>query len=877
MSLSKFRACLQACAVACVGMVAFAPAALGQRLPTDVRPEHYTLKLTPDLEKATFTGVETIEVTLGQAATSITLNAAEIDFQKVTVEAGGKTQTAQVSLDKAKQQATLTVPQQIPAGKATLRIEYTGILNNELRGFYLSKTAKRNYAVTQFEPTDARRAFPSFDEPAYKATFDTTLVVDKGDTAISNTNVVADTPGPGDKHTVHFATTPKMSTYLVAFLVGDFKCVSGSSDGVPIRACTTPEKVQYANFALQTAEFVLHYYDTYFGIKYPMPKLDMIGIPDFEAGAMENFGAITYRESDMLVDEKNASVSTEKNVASVVAHEMAHQWFGDMVTMQWWNNIWLNEGFATWMENKPIAAWKPEWNVNQDVVSDLNGALNLDAQRVTRTIRAEANTPDQINEMFDGITYQKAGAVLLMVENYLGKEVFRQGVHNYLAAHKFGNATAEDFWISQTANSNKPVDKIMESFVAQPGEPLLTFDRAQGGNVNVSQKRFFLNPKEAPAARGQSWTVPVCFKYGVADQACELLSSGQQSLKTPQSPFLFADAGGKGYYRFAYDPADYNRMLSNVESGLRPTERIMVVGNEFALVRAGQASVGDYLNLASAVKADDSADVIGSVAGGLRTIYDQVAATDAERKEVAAWARETFSPELKKLGMPSASDTPERKELRASLFQLLGEMDDPAVISDAKQITGQFLKDPASVDATLAQPAIFIAADHGDAQLFDAVQQAYESSKDPAVHEAALRAMAVFSNPELEKRALDYVVSGKVRNQDSVIELAIMLRVPDTRNVAWQYIQANWPKVKAQLTEMMGGYLVGAAGGFCSADKREQVTNFFTQNPVPAAARALTRAQNQIGDCMDLRAAQQPKLEQWLSSRGGAGAARGGE
>jgi len=395
-----------------------------QRLSAGVHPQHYSLTLAPDLHAATFSGEETIDVMLDAPAKSITLNALEIKFVDVKayslptatyfygklgsqprplspLEGDKHPQTATVTLDEQKQQATFSFANELPAGRVTLAIRYTGILNDKLRGFYLSKTKARNYAVTQFESTDARRAFPSFDEPALKATFDIALVVDAADTVIANTNMISDNPGPVvGKHTLRFAPTPKMSTYLMAFLVGDFKCVEGSSDGVPIRACATPERVKYANFALTSAEYILHYYDNYFGIKYPMPKLDMIGIPDFEAGAMENFGAITYRESDMLVDEKNAPVEARAEVASVVAHEMAHQWFGDMVTMNWWNNIWLNEGFATWMENKPLEAWKPEWHIHEQVASDLNGAMNLDAQRVTRTIRAEAITRDQINEMF---------------------------------------------------------------------------------------------------------------------------------------------------------------------------------------------------------------------------------------------------------------------------------------------------------------------------------------------------------------------------------------------------------------------------------------------------------------------------------------------
>src|SRR5271166_2707544 len=383
-----------------------------QRLPQTVQPEHYKLTLTPDLKAATFSGAEFIDVSLSEPTDHITLNAVEIVFDSVSVTVGGKEQKAAVSLDKEKEQATFTFPATLPAGKATLAIHYTGILNNELRGFYLSKTAKRNYAVTQFESTDARRAFPSFDEPAFKAVFDISLMVDADDTAISNGEIISDTSGPAaSKHTLTFATTPKMSTYLVAFLVGDFQCTTGESDGVRIRSCATPDKVTLTPYSVDIAKYALHYYNSYFGIPYPLKKLDMIALPDFEAGAMENFGAITYRETALLIDLKTASVGAKKEVALVIAHEMAHQWFGDLVTMQWWDDIWLNEGFATWMSDKPLETMKPDWNVRLDEALGTVEALNVDSLSNTRPIRQAAETPVEIEGLFDGIAYGKAAAV----------------------------------------------------------------------------------------------------------------------------------------------------------------------------------------------------------------------------------------------------------------------------------------------------------------------------------------------------------------------------------------------------------------------------------------------------------------------------------
>jgi len=853
------------CLAAIAGLVVNAYA---QRLPQTVHPEHYQLTLTPDLKDATFKGSEKIDVLLDEPMDSITLNAARIQFQNVTANLNGQTLKANVTLDPQKQQATFHFDKTLPAGRLTLSIEYTGILNGQLRGFYLSKTARRNYAVTQFEPTDARRAFPSFDEPAFKAIFSVSLVVNKDDTAISNTNIISDTPGPlPGKHTLRFATTPKMSTYLVAFLVGDFQCTSGSSDGVPIRACATPDKVQYTKFALSVAEYVLHYYDTYFDIKYPMPKLDLIALPDFEAGAMENFGAITYRETDLLIDPTTASIEAKKRVGVVVAHEMAHQWFGDMVTMQWWNNLWLNEGFATWMEYKPIAAMHPEWHLTQDVAVNLNATLNLDAQRTTRTIRAKADTPDEINEMFDGITYGKAGAMLLMVEHYEGRETFREGVHKYLSAHLYGNATAEDFWNAQTAVSHKPIDKIMDSFVAQPGVPILTFGSPANGSVSVSQERFFLSPS-VKTSRAQTWYVPVCLKTDNPGGDCELLSESQQPLKTPEVPFLFGNAEGVGYYRSSYPPDEYTEILDNTETGLTPEERIGFIGDEWAKVHANMSPVGEYLNLAAALRDDSSADVIDTALRNVDTIASQIASTPEERDALARWIRKNFMPAYDKLGAPAENDSPAKKELRANLLGYLGGVGaDPEVIAQAKKLAEEYLQNQNSVEPTLAQKALQVAAVNGDAALFDRLQKVFETSNNPELQETALRLLGDFAEPSLEKRALAFAVSGKVRNQDSAILLSNMLRGPRTQEVAWQFVQENWPQVQAQITTMMGGRIVAGAGSFCSADKRDAVISFFTAHEVPAAARALIRARDQINDCIELRSLQESNLRAWVAAQ----------
>jgi aminopeptidase N/puromycin-sensitive aminopeptidase len=833
-----------------------------QRLPANVKPEHYALQIAPDIANASFSGTETIDVTLAAPAKTITLNALELQIPSAT--ANGEAGT--VSFDPDKQQATFTFAKAVPAGHARLAIAFTGILNDKLRGFYLSKTATRSYAVTQFESTDARRAFPCFDEPALKATFDVSLTVDAGDTVISNTNMIGDTPADAGKHTQVFATTPKMSTYLVAFLVGDFACTKGKSDDVPIRVCSTPDKVELTKFAVKAAEHYLHYYDDYFGIKYPMPKLDLIGIPDFEAGAMENFGAITYRETELLVDDKDSSINSKKSVAVTVAHEMAHQWFGDMVTMQWWDNLWLNEGFATWMENKAADEWHPDWHFPQDVASDLNDTLNYDAVRTTRTIRAKAETPEEISEMFDGIAYGKAGSVIGMVENWVGPEVFRQGVHNYLAAHLYANATAEDFWNAQTANSKQPVDKVMSSFVDLPGVPLVTFADRQTGGFPVEERRFFLdgaNPN-GNANGGREWMLPVCVK-GASGQVCRLVTKSTATLEAPAAGLFYANADEKGYYRVAYAPDQVKAITAAAESSLTVPERIGFLGDRWALTRAGQGSVGDFLDLTLALKNDPNPQVLDTALTTIGQIRAKIA-SDEDRVKLNAVVRAQFGPLYQAL-TGKKNDSYDAQEIRTELFASLGEADDPAITAHARELTEELFSGKKTSDPDVLDAAVALAVGDADAEFYGRIQTIAEKTDDPGLQTEALELLAKFHDPALVMRTLEYAVSGKVRNQDSWVLLAIELSQRQTRDVAWPWIQQHWEQVKAQLTTASGADLISAVGSFCTVEQRDEVQSFFATHKVDAAGRTLAKSLDSIDDCVRLRAAQEPKLREWLAAQ----------
>ena len=846
-----------------------------QRLPAGVVPEHYQLTLTPNLQDATFSGEEIIDVRLLKPTTTITLSAAEIKFLSTSVESHGANEKAKVTVDEDREQATIIAPRALAAGTVRLRIAFTGILNDKLRGFYLSETQKRRYAVTQFEPTDARRAFPCFDEPDKKASFDITLIVDKSDTAISNERLISDSPGPAeDKHTLKFATTKKLSTYLIALLVGDFQCVEGAADGTPIRACASPDKKDQGKFALEAAEYNLHYYNEYFGIRYPFEKLDLIAIPDFEAGAMENAGAITYRESEMLLDPKIAAIDDYQLVAAVVAHEMAHQWFGDLVTMKWWDNLWLNEGFATWMESKPVAKWKPEWHAELDDVVDTNRTLDLDALKNTRPIRQKADTPDQINELFDGIAYGKAAAVLRMLEHYVDPQLFRAGVQNYLRAHAYGNATAEDFWTAITQASKRPADKIMSSFVVQPGEPLLHIAQEADGQMSASQERFF-SDRQLLGTAEQTWAVPMCWRGASTDAlgSCLLLRSRGEMTKGPANVPVFANADGRGYYRTEYDQALQDRLVKLLESGLNPGERIAMLGDEWALVRVGRLAISKYLDLASQLKGERQRQVWKQVLSSIEYINDKLVG-DQDRDQFRQFVRNLLKPAYAQ----SAGAAHEQEQaLRADLFKVLCIVGrDPEILAEARQLAQKELQQPGSVTPLLGREALQVAALQGDEALFNQLVERLKNTSDQVLRRRYFDALSHFEKPDLLQKALDLGTSSVIRNQDSSRYFSQFLQNPETRQAAWKFVQTHWKDVEKTFTTSSGSELVSAAGQFCNSDSASNVGAFFKVHPVRASERTLRQAIERINTCVDVKKMQQANLQSWLFDHGSTTAATTG-
>jgi aminopeptidase N len=862
-----------------VALSGFGMPSAAQRLPQTVVPDSYKLVFAPDFSNNTFEGEETIQVRLQEASSAIVLNAAEIEFHEVTVTSLSKTEQAKVLLDQDRQTATFSLAKPLTAGPATLHIRYTGMLNDQLRGFYLGKDDQgRKYAATQLEDTDARRAFPCFDEPAYKATFDLTVVADEGLTAISNGRILSDTPGPGHKHTVHFATSPKMSSYLVALVVGKFEYVQGSADGIPIRVYASPGKKALSQFALEAAEYNLHFYDTYFGIKYPYGKLDLVGLTDFSAGAMENTGCITFREVLLLLDEKAAAISTQKIVAAVIAHEMAHQWFGDLVTMKWWDDKWLNEGFATWMSSKPVAAWKPGWNIAADNANAMVNSLDLDSLVNTHPIHQQADTPEQIIALDDAITYGKAAAVLRMLESYLGPETFRAGVNAYLKRHSYANAASADFWDAQTEVSKKPVDKIMPTWVEQAGVPLLKIKSKCAGNsqtISVEQERYFYDRKRMEQDTSELWQIPVCTRPGRSNgdtQAqCELAVKKEEAFALAGcTQWDYVNANAMGFYRSGYDSPTVLEMAKDFESALNPPERIMLLSDVWASVRIGREPIGDYLTLAEGLKRDRNDAVLDQLLPHLIYIGEHL--TDGSDAELfASWVRQLLAPIAEEVGWaPKPGESETLDNLRASLLAALAEAGhDPQARAMARKLSEQALTDQSSVNRQIADDALRAAAYDGDESLYEKILGDLKAAKDPEIYFRDFSVLSRFRDPKLVERTLQYALSSQVRSQDSPYLIYQVMQNPADQRQTWNFVQAHWPEIEKLGGAFAGGVVVRGTSAFCDSGLRDEVSAFFGAHRATAAERSLKQSLERIDYCTDLKMTQQDQLASWLKQKKG--------
>lgn len=850
--------------------------ASAQPLSADVVPDQYELRFALNFQDDTFTGSEQILVTIVKPTARITLNAVGISFKQVTVVSGSSSQPATVAVDERRQTATFTLRQRLAAGSARIRVEYAAKLNTAPRGLHVGRANGRKYAASQFEATDARRAFPCFDQPDMKASFLVTAVVPAGDVAISNGRVLSDTPGPGtNEHTVKFATTRKMSTYLLALAVGDFDCLEAQSDAVPIRVCAVRGKKPLGQFALEAAQEFLRFCDAYFAVKYPFGKLDLVAIPDFEGG-MENTAAIFFGERDLLVDPRAASVESQKLVAMTIAHEIAHQWLGDLVTMAWWDDLWLKEGFATFMETRPLQAWKPEWHAELDEVASAEEGMAVDALESAHPVRTKVATPEEIEESYDAIVYRKAGAVLRMVEAAMGPQAFRTAVNAFIRKFAYSNATAEQFWSAMAEDSVRAPDQILRTFLEQPGVPIVSIAaRCVTGatsSLALAQERFWIDPRRAIAA-SPPWAIPVSTR-AIAPQpgvpalpTDRLLTAKDQTFNLAGcNSLVLGNAQAAGYFRSAYAPEIVARLAKEAETHLTPVERLRLLDDQWALARSGRFDIGEYLSLLAGYSTERHARIVERMGHTLRVIDDQLT-TDADADAFHAWVRRLLAPLASDLEQPATTDNEiSRRRLRAKVLSVLGGVGrDPDVLNKARAAVmggeGDASRDPALLDVFTR-----LAAASGDGAVFDRLVANIEHAASPEVYLRNLNALGDFADPALVRRALEYALSEHVQGRDAAGVIASALENKAARSTAWSFVTSYWKEVVARSREdEAAARVVTAAATFCDAGMRDAVKAFFGGKGL-GGSRALQQTLERIQACIDFQSAQRANLQRWLEA-----------
>ena len=770
------------------------------RLPRTVIPSHYEITLEPDLDTATFIGSVVIAVQVDEPVTAIVLNAIELDIQGVEVEQARSTMTPTVTLDEETERLTLDFGEHLATGPATVTIEFTGILNDRLHGFYRSTyTAQdgsaKTIATTQFEATDARRAFPCWDEPDLKATYTIHLIVDSDLMAVSNAAEVARADVACDKVKVSFAETMKMSTYLVAFVVGDLVATEPIDvDGTPLRIVVPPGSLHLTPFALEMGAHALAYFSSYYDIPYPGDKLDMIAIPDFAWGAMENLGCITYRETALLLDQETATADEKMRVADVIAHEIAHMWFGDLVTMKWWNGIWLNEAFATFAEVKCVDAFDPSWDRWLSFSASRAASQQTDALASTRSVEMKVASPDEANAMFDVLTYQKGSSVLRMLEQYLGEEAFRAGVTRYLKTHAYANTETADLWEALEAESGEPVGEIMDTWIFQGGYPRISVTRS-GYDVVLAQQPFRL------IGTGEgSWKVPVLYRT----------ASGSDKTLVTDIPVVIRDAepivvnaGGEGFYRVVYGPDLWPTVLDQL-CELAPIERFAVVSDAVANLLRGDLSGADYLSLVAALGEEDDKDVWAVALSGIAEL-DRVISSD-DRPALQDYVKGLVSPKAGELGWSPADGESDRiKSMRSLLLKALGNLgDDGETIAAARSV----YRADSGVEAEVADAALSIVAAHGDSATFDELIERSNNAPTPQLKVKHLRAATQVADPTSCERLFHMVLDGDIRSQDSYWVLALLVGHRENGPRIWSLIRENWEATLSAIPPQNGRRLI---------------------------------------------------------------------
>ncbi|PGH04639.1 hypothetical protein AJ79_07036 [Helicocarpus griseus UAMH5409] len=861
-------------------------------LPTNVKPLHYDLTLEPDFEKFTYEGTAIIDLDTVEDSKSITLNSIDIDIHTSSVLANGAevATSPSVSMDKDKQTATISFGKTIPAGtKSQLKLTFTGTLNDNMAGFYRCSYKgpngeKKWMASTQMEPTDARRAFPCFDEPALKAEFTVTLIADKDLTCLSNMDVASETNVKskitgGTRKAVKFNKSPLMSTYLLAFIVGELKHIETKDFRVPIRVYATPDQdIEHGRFSLELAAKTLKFYEKAFDNQFPLPKMDMVAVPDFSAGAMENWGLITYRVVDVLYDEKTAGAATKQRIAETVQHELAHQWFGNLVTMDFWDGLWLNEGFATWMSWYSCNVFYPEWKVWESyVIDNLQMALSLDSLRSSHPIEVPVKRADEINQIFDAISYSKGSSVLRMISKYMGEQNFIQGVRNYIKKHAYKNTQTGDLWAALSeVSGGKPIESVMDTWTKNVGFPVIAVsENADKGSISVKQNRFLRTGDVKPEEDKTIFPVMLGLRSRQGIDETLMLTEREAEFKIPDLDFFKINADHSGIYRTSYTPERLAKLGKAAKEGLLTVEdRAGMIADSGALAASGYQKTSGSLSLLKAFDSESQFVVWNEILTRIASIKGAWMFEDSKVKDaIQAFQRSLVSTKAHELGWTfSENDGHVLQQFKALMFSAAGVSGDQKVVAAAKDMFNRFAGGELTAIHPNIRGSVFdIALRDGGEKEYNVVLDRYHNAPTSAEKNTALRCLGSADNPELIQKTLALCLSEEVRAQDIYMPLSGLRLHANGITARWEWLKQNWAAVTKRLPPEFG--MLGSVVQICTASlstdaQLQDVEAFFKDKDQKGFDRSLQQSLDGVRAKANWLKRDRADVETWLKDNG---------
>lgn len=855
-----------------------------KRLPATLSPLHYDLRLKPDLAKFTFKGWMSVDLEVKADTTEIICNASELTIASFTTMVGGASTVADpakdIKLDAEAETLTVTLPTALKAGdKASITCVFAGILNDKMRGFYRSKYPAPNgsgedrfAAVTQFEATDARRCFPCWDEPAVKSSFTISIIAPNDRTVHSNMPEAKASDPKMDELSnasaevteglklVNFDPTPVMSTYLVAMVVGEFEGVEGKTkDGILVRSFTPVGKTEQGKFALDASIRSLEFYTEFFDVKYPLPKYDCIAVADFECGAMENWGLVTYRETCILMDPANTSAANKQWIAIVVTHEMAHQWFGNLVTMEWWTHLWLNEGFASFCENYCTDKLFPEFDMwTQFVSNTLIAALELDALESSHPIEVEVGHPDEVQEIFDNISYNKGASVIRMLHNFIGNDAFRKGMNAYLTKHSYKNTLTEDLWKCLGEASGKPVAEVMSTWTGQMGFPVVTVEKVSTtGNtttVTVSQEKFTADGSKSE--KPYLWQIPINLHTSKGLTKNVLMTTKTMDIvleDTPEDAWVKLNQDYIGYYRVQY-PADYlTRFSKDIESKtMSELDRLSILDDIMALVTAGRVSTVVALEMIKSYKHDDSYVVWRTIINCFGKLGIILADEDCNA-DFKKFVVDTLDHVIEVVGwVPKEGEHHTRGLLRSIIISKIGQHAHDPTVKEARLRFKAHIEKTEELPADLRAPVYRVVMANGDDETFNQMITLFKEATLSEEKDRVARALGAAKDPAVLRKVLSFAVSTEVRNQDTPFVIGSVGANPVGRDLAWDFFQDKFDFFMERYLSgsLMARLIKSTTDSFTTKERSAEVTKFFVDHKNPAE-----RSVKQSIESIDLNAA----------------------